>query len=282
MTTANAAPNAPTADLSSLVDMSYGDEIPEQLPEQGGGTFLVVLPQKLTLRMPNNLMQCWDVVPELRWLDPTTKQQPLIDPATQQQAFYQRIEWGFDSDNPLIIVAPDNKELDGQPAPNVRISNIPRMRSKKEGAHAIADATYLLRTSLGLPGSVQLATPKDWVHAMAQFAGKTFRVESGLSAYCNPKKVRYMGVAVIDPVTKQQTGWDSVEDPSGTMGCGKRYYTGDFKYPQIGYTDRVFCQPGKGGPKVARADAPGVSTASGCNAYLRGFFTIDKFLPPQG
>lgn len=257
---------APSADLSSLRDERTDDTIPTDLPEQGGGSFLVVLPQILSLRLPADLMQAWEILEEKVWLD-TEKKVPAMK-ADGAQATIQRIQWTFGKDTPLTIVAPGNKELDGQPAPMVRISNIPRRRSSKPDVPPVADATYLLRTSLAEPGTTTLSTPKEWVLAMAKHAGEVFRVETGLSAYCNKEKTRYIPVPQYD-ANQQLIGYDSVEDPSGQKGCGKRYYTTDFKV-QGQYTDRVQCQAGKGGPKDLKA--------TGCGAYLRGFFTIERFL----
>lgn len=254
------------ADLSALSDIPVGDNIPDELPEQGRGTFLTILPTTLTLRLPSDMMQCWEPIEEKVWLDDARKVPSMG--ADGKQITIPRIEWNFSKDHPLIIVAPGNPELDEQPCPNVRISNIPRNRARRDQPKVmVAEATFLLRTALGEPGTTPLQTTRQWVLTMAQHAGQTFRVKTGLSAFCNPEKVRYIGVPVAG-----STDVDSVEDPSGQKGCGKRYYTPDFKY-QGAFYERMYCQKGKGGPAALKD--------GGCGAYLRGFFTIEEYLAKQ-
>lgn len=266
--------DTPKADLSSLRDETTDDNIPQDLPEQGGGSsYLFVPPTKsLLLRLPADLMQCWEPVDEKLFED-LKRTIPKMDPATGQQQVVQRIQWTFDKDHPLTIVAPGNPELDGQPCPRVTVDNIPKTVRGGYGnpeKPKVAPAVFMLRTALGEPGTTLLNTPKQWVTVMAQHAGHVFRVETGLSTFCNPEKVRYIPVPQYD-AQQQVTGYESIEDPSGVKGCGKSYYTPDFKHNGA-YLERVQCQPGKGSPKEKKA--------TGCGAYLRGFFRIEQFLPP--
>lgn len=243
------------------------DTMPSELPEQMGGQSLpTLLPGLNVFRIPTTIAQCVEAFDEQQKAedgsvlyraatpaeiaaDPNLAANPMVPQVLQ------RLRVKFDKENPLVVVG--NGELDGTPVAT-SISNVPRKRSKKgEPVIKVADMTYWLRTSLGLPGDVKLTTPKEWFAAILAQAGKTFRIEHGLTAQCRLDKVRYIN----DP--NDASGRGSMEDPSGQMGCGARYYTKDFRLAKEhggGFSDVLYCKQ--------------------CQAKLRGFFQIERFLPP--
>lgn len=241
------------------------DEVPSELPEQMGGQALpTLLPGINVFRVPSSIAQCIEAFDEQQKapdgsviMRPATAAELAANPAaTMVPSVLQRLRVKFDKENPLIVVGGPN---DGTPVAT-SISNVPRNRARKgEPPQKVADMTYWLRTSMGDTAS-PLSTPKQWLAAILQTAGKTFRVEHGLTAQCREDKVRYIN----DPT--DPSGRGSIQDPSNQMGCGKRHYTKDFRLPaasvapgQNPFSDMMYCS---------------------CGAKLRGFFQIEKFLPP--
>lgn len=253
--------------MSSVNDLGLRDDVieetPADLPEQMGGQGLPPLMPGISLfRIPANLVQCWESYDEALKDDqgnvlahpPGTNKMvggQLIDVSGQPKVI-QRLRVKFDKDTPLIVVGGENND---RPVATT-ISNQPRNRARKgEPKLLVADMAYLLRESLVFKGP--LTKNSEWYAAMNQYAGKVFRSEHGLIAFCNPEKVRYINDA-NDP-----SGLGSVIDPSGQHGCGKRHYTSSFKLPaaQGGkFSDIVYCTQ--------------------CQAKLRGFFQIERFLKP--
>lgn len=256
---------------TSTLRAEVTDDLPTNmdLPEQGGGSILTLLPGVSIFQLPSTLGQCWEAFDDLVWQDAERKF-AQIDPKTGAQQVIQRIRWKFDKDNPLLVVeSASYPEMVGQPV-MCTVSNVPRKRSKKPDVPKVSDATYLLRESLG--DSSPIATPADWIRVMAAHAGHTFKAEHGLSATCNPEKVRYIGVQ-----NPADGSWIAQEDPTGQKGCAVagakvgRFYTDDFKVPNsrpVQYSDRRFC-----GQYVE-----GKGWQGGCGAFLRGFFRLERFL----
>lgn len=236
------------------------DEVPSELPEQMGGQSLpTLLPGINVFRIPADIASCIEAFDEeQKAADKSVIMMP--DPKNPGQmipSVKQRLRVRFDKDNPLIVVGGAS---DGAPV-GTTISNVPRNRARKtEPPQLVADMTYWIRVSLADTTSL-LRTPKEWLAAILKAAGKTFRVEHGLSAQCRDDKVRYINDA------NDATGRGSIQDPTGQMGCGERYYTKDFRLPptsvvpgQSPFSDLMYCRK--------------------CSAKLRGFFQIEKFLPP--
>lgn len=228
------------------------DEIPSELPEQMGGQGLpVLLPGTNIFRIPSNVVQLVEPIDEVL-LD--ADGQPIPDPADPNKGrIVQRLQIIFDKDNPLLVVG---GEHDGQPV-GTRINNRPRNRARKTEARImVSDMTYLFRESLGYTGP--LSRNSEWAVAIEWAAGRIFRAEHGLSAYCSPDRIRF----VNDP--SDPTYRASIADPTGMKGCGKRYYTSNFKMPAqngqpSGYSEIKYCT---------------------CEAKLRGFFQFERFLKP--
>jgi hypothetical protein len=243
--------------MSSINDLAIRDDVieetPSELPIQMGGQGLpTLLPGTHIFRLPSDVPSLIEAYDEIL---KDEQGNPVPDPADPNKArVIQRLRVRFDKDNPLLVVG---SEDDGAPV-TTSISNQPRNRARKgEPRVLVSDLAYLLRESLQYKGPLSKNT--EWVHALMQFGGKIFRVEHGLSAFCNPEKVRY----IHD--TNDPTLVASIQDPSGQHGCGHRLYTSAFKLPaqngqRGGYSDIAYC------PK--------------CSAKLRGFFQIEKFLKP--
>src|ERR1044071_10083409 len=229
------------------------EDVPSELPEQMGGVGLPVLfPGTHIFRIPQTVAQL------IETYDEVVKDQngnAVADPSDPNKALLvQRIRVRFDKDDPLLVVGGD--EHDHPVATS--ISNQPRNRARKGAPRVlVSDMAYLLRESLKYTGP--LTKNSEWVAALQWAAGKVFRAEHGLSAYCNTEKVRY----VHDPSDPTMRG--SMQDPTGQKGCGERLYTSSFRLPaQNGqppsYSDIAYCKK--------------------CQAKLRGFFQIERFLKP--
>lgn len=236
------------------------DEVPSELPEQMGGSSLPVLMPGISLfRIPSNVAQCVEAFDEEdKAADGSTIMVPdKANPSVMVPKVTQRLRVKFDKDNPLIVVGNSADDPNAGHPVATQISNQPRNRAKKtEPPNKVADMTYLIRISLADVQS-PLSRPKEWLAAILKMAGRVFRAEHGLSAYCNDKKVRY----VNDPA--DASGRGSIEDPDKQLGCGTRAYTKDFRLPKEqggGFSDLVYCKK--------------------CGAKLRGFFQIERFLPP--
>lgn len=238
------------------------DEVPSELPEQMGGSSLpTLLPGISLFRIPTTIAQCIEAFDEeQKAADGSVIMISANDPADPQRMIpkvLQRLRVRFDKDNPLLVVG---GPYDGQPV-GTTISNVPRNRAKKTDPPAlVADMTYWIRVSMADTAS-PLSKPKEWLAAILATAGKTFRIEHGLSAQCRKDKVRYIN----DP--EDPSGRGSIVDPSNQMGCDKRYYTKDFR----------LANAAPGGPQFS--DIMYCKTPT-CQAKLRGFFQIEKFLPP--
>jgi hypothetical protein len=214
----------------------YEDEIPQELPEQGGSYVPQLKPGQYWLVIPATIAQLWAAFDQTK--DVLTGQ-PLAKPI-------QRLQLKFDKDNPLVVRGGDQ---DGAVLLQT-ISNMPRKRSKKADVPPVSDMLYLVRESLAVPATVPLRTPQDWINCLNQFAGQVFPAETGLQGQCRKDKVKW--------IPDGQGG--QIEDPTGAMGCGKRYYSQSFKLPDGTYAERLQCQ------------------TPGCGAIIRGFAQIDRFL----
>jgi hypothetical protein len=234
------------------------EDVPSELPEQMGGIGMpVLLPGTHIFRIPQTVAQLIESYDEIV---KDANGNAVADPADPSKALLvQRLRVRFDKDDPLVVVGTPE---DGQPVAT-SISNQPRNRARKgEARILVSDMAYLLRESMKYTGP--LTKNSEWAAALQWSAGRVFRCEHGLSGYCNPEKVRYIN----DPSDPTFRG--SIQDPSGQKGCGggpdkKRLYTSHFKLPAQngqpgGFSDIAYCQF--------------------CQAKLRGFFQVERFLKP--
>lgn len=216
-----------------------------EMPEQGSGFRETLLPGVNIFRLPANLANLWDMtaVAEDQRPGSPTKGQKILRPMLK-----------CDKNNPLVIVGGKH---DGEPF-TATFSTNPRARGKKDAAGTpyVSDAAYL--HTVALQEKTRPTTITQLIAEINAHAGGEVRLEHGLSAQCRADRVRYIGVEITeDGVTKTIVQ----EDPEGTKGCGKRYYTKAFRLEDGSYTDELNCE---------------------CGARLRGFPQVEKILPPIG
>jgi hypothetical protein len=230
------------------------------LPSQGGG-MPTLMPGIDEFTLPLNLAQCWGTIKIKDSRQRLSNGQP--NPTYGQEV--TRLQLKFDRNNPLVIASGPKK---GEPMTATFSSNPrPRGNPEEDKTPWVSDLAYMLE--VGLADKSRPTTADALKQRITMYAGKTFRMDHGLSAHCRPDKVRYIIVAL--PGGGEQT----VQDPKGTKGCGDdtkkradgkgkqgRYYTKDFKDPESGeYMDTIECD---------------------CGAILRGFPSVERFVPPLG
>lgn len=244
--------DAATGINSTAPRPDVGGDWPEgDLPEQMGGPRTTLLPGISTFRIPDNLAQLWHDVE----IEDTRETLANGTPNPTKGQKVKRKQLKFDRSNPLVVVGGPH---DGEPMTATFTSN-PRPRGKKADPKTpwISDLAYLLEISLN--DKSRPTTVDGLVTQITKYAGKTIRLEHGLTAQCRPDKVRYILVTTAE-------GESTMQDPQGTKGCGARYYTKDFKNPeaaagQAAYDAEIQCD---------------------CTAVLRGFEQVERFLPPLG
>jgi hypothetical protein len=188
----------------------------------------------------------------------------------------------FDRNAPLVVVGGPH---DGD-VMTATFSTNPRPRGKKDDPKTqwISDLAYLLRT--GLKDATPVQSAADIEAAINKHAGRTVRIDHGLTAQCRPDKVRYIAVLIANPSYNPALGVSdanpqsvptTILDPSGGMGCGERYYTKDFKNPQTGgYDTEIACDCGTPTAEQAAQGAVPVTVV------LRAFEQVERILPPLG
>lgn len=266
-TAAPAGGAQPASDVNSTaarpepeMDWPEGD-----LPSQGFDR-TTLLPGIRVFKLPDNLAQLWAPVEA----EDKRKTMPNGQPNPTFGQKVKRMMLKMTKNAPLVVVGgPD----DGQPL-TWNPSSSPRPRGKKDDPKTawISELAYLYDTGLqgGLPAT-QRDRPKSIEALMAginKYAGKTVRLKTGLSAQCRPEAVRYIAVQLPPADPGGQPQLSVVQDPTGAKGCGKRYYTKDFKSTP---------------EEVAAGEGPYVTElACSCGAALRGFEAVDEILSPLG
>ena len=243
-----------------------------ELPEQMGGVRTTLLPGIYTFKLPENLAQLWhdvEIEDGRPWL-------PSGQPNPTKGQKIKRKQLKLDRNSPLIVVGGPH---DGEPM-TATFTNNPRPRGKKDDPKTawVSDLTYLLDHALqgGVPPAqrVRPTSADALVAEINKYAGKTIRLETGLSGQCRPDKVRYIPVQVqnesFNPAlpaseTNQPVIEQVVQDPSGQKGCGKRFYTDAFKDPATNKFDTEL-----------QCDNPA------CGNILRGYESVERILMPLG
>lgn len=158
-----------------------------------------------------------------------------------------RIKLDFGSDGLAAFLPGSNGSFEYAGQWFGRISAVPRNKAKTgEAKRLVSDLTYLA-VALGHPSkavTIKSTGETEFVSAdtqgalaalLAKHAGEYFQADNEWSAFCNVDKVRYIS---------DGTG-GNVEDPTGTKGCGKRYYSRDIPKDAAGQAqDRFPCTCG--------------------------------------
>lgn len=267
------------SDVNQPVIPPSGEEWPEgDLPEQMGGPRTLLMPGQSTFRLPTSLAQLWhdvaieDTRPYLAsgQINPTG---PLgIRPdGTKGPQRIARKQLKFDRNTPLVV---EGGKQDGEPM-TATFSTNPRVRGKKDDPKSpwISDIAYML--DISLQDKTRPKDPAAVIATVNRYAGKTIRLEHGLTAQCRADKVRYIVVATAE-------GEANIADPTGTKGCGKRWYTAAFKNPENGqYDHEIACICGKPNPEVvAQLQAAGQPVPPEVVVVLRAYESVERFLPP--
>lgn len=279
--------DAPTDINSTAARPDPGGEwYPEgELPEQSFGSRTTLLPSIYTFKIPENLAQLWHDV-EIEDSRPFLPN-GMPNPTKGQKV--KRIQLKFDRNAPLVVVGGPH---DGD-VMTATITNNPRARGGKRDDPKtmwISDLTFLL--DLGLQGNVtpakrvRPATAEGVKAEINKYAGKTIRIQTGLTGQCRPDKVRYVRIETQEAGVTQTT---DMLDPAQIKGCGKRFYTRDFKNKDAGqkdaagavipaYETEIACDCGDQPTEPQKL----AGAVPGTLVVLRGFEQIESFMAPLG
>lgn len=232
------------AKLSELTDLQDAPQTGTPtdwaaLPEQRGGGY-TPLPQPGTysFKLPANLDSSFGVVPE------------ALSKAFRVEG--QRVEARFDSEHPLLIVGGEhNGERFDSSVNNVEINRAPKGQPEVR----VPDMAYLLQ-ALGEPSMPQLGANKAFLGALAKHAGKLFTADIEWRAASKDSKTRY----IYDAEGKV------VEDPSGRVGSGKKWYQSQIPRGDDGKLLERFGDPQPDGSVEA----------------IRAFASLTRFKPYEG
>jgi len=275
------APDAGSGGINATaVKPDVGGDWPESgadLPEQMLGDFKILLPGISVFRLPANLAQLWHLI-------------TVEDKNPKSKTFGQTVErWQLklDRSNPLIIES-SARAGDIGDALTANFSTVPRPRGKKDDPATawVADTAYLLDTALA--DKSRPADPELLKATINKYAGKSVRLQHGLSGQCRAD--RTVRLEYLDPtdttfaaeqreqrrVIMEEV--DATGAPTGRKGCGKRYYTRDFenKAPRS-VDDKYFTEI-----ECSGSYKDGAGVMQPCGAIVRGFPSVDGFLPPLG
>ncbi len=235
------------------------------LPEQtGGGGRSALAPGTFAFRLPASLTSQQD------WSGGTYKDFRKVlatgqpNPTFGQQVPFRMLKFG--KDKPLVV---EGGTSTGEPMTavfnTIRMPRGPWSKREEPTTPWIHDLAYILETCLGDTSRPQTVDALE--AAINRHAGGLIRLTIGRHGECRPDQVRYIPTQRVDKATGQAVpmsqGFDTVPDPSGKKGCGKKYYTRDYAGAE-GYQASIQCDPAKGG----------------CGAMIRGFENVEGFLPP--
>lgn len=274
MAPAGAAP--PQGVMSTAVRPDVSSDWPEgDLPEQMLGDFSILMPSISVFQMPRDIAGLWHTI-EAEDTNPRSK--------TKGQKVIRRM-LKFDRSNPLVIVeGPNSGDV-----LTANFSTHPRARGKKTDPSTqwVSDIAYLLVVALqdnSRPVGDEAIEKRINEYAAA---GRTIRLQHGLSGQCRPDKV--VRLEFIDPTDTtyaaegRQPRTVMLDDPQGRKGCGARYYTRDFKNPTpTSLKDQYFTEVQCDHDVQVIDPATNTPVTMKCNAIVRGFPSVDGFLPPLG
>jgi len=272
------------SDVNQPIVLPGGEEWPDgDLPEQMGGPRTLLMPGQSTFRLPANLVQLWhdvaieDTRPYLAsgQVNPTGPLGTRPDGSKGAQKIARK-QLKFDRNTPLVV---EGGKHDGEPM-TATFSTNPRVRGRKDDPKSawISDIAYML--DISLEDKTRPKAPADTIATVNKYAGKTLRGEHGLTAQCRDDKVRYILVQTRD--ASGQVTEANIPDPTGAKGCGKRWYTKDFKNPETGqYDQEIACICGTPPLEVAAAlQAAGQPMPPPVVVVLRAYESWERFLPP--
>jgi len=275
------------ADVNQPILPASGEEWPEgDLPEQMGGPRTLLMPGQSTFKLPTNLAQLWhdiaieDTRPYLAsgQINPTGPLGPhaTVNGDERRGAKVARKQLKFDRNSPLVV---EGGKQDGEPM-TATFTNNPRARGKKDDPKTawVSDIAYML--DISLQDKTRPTDPASMIATVNKYAGKTIRGEHGLTAQCRDDKVRYILVQTRDAAGTIVES--NIADPTGTKGCGKRWYTKDFKNPETGqYDQEIACTCGAPQPEVVAAlQAAGQPIPPAVVVVLRAYESWERFVPP--
>ncbi len=234
-------------------------DLPEQTG-QGGRTALA--PAIYAFRLPMNLAQLWASSTYKDFRKVLANGQP--NPTLGQQVPFHMLKLGKDS--PLVV---EGGPANGEPMTSVfntiRMPRGPFSKRDDPLTPWIHDLAYILEVCLGDTSRPQ--SVEDLVAQINQHAGGLIRLTIGRKGECRVDAVRYIPQQRTDKASgalvPMSQGFDTVADPSGQKGCGKKYWTKDYAGAENVYQASVQCDPAKGG----------------CGAMIRGFENVEGFLP---
>jgi hypothetical protein len=214
--------------MAKLSDVTIAEntyEAPAEIPEQRGGFKPLLQPGDYEFQLPQNLKDLWE---------------PTADGKNISLVF---------SESPLIVSRARDAQVIGLGYYG-QISSRPFNRARKgEPDVLVDDLTYLLK--YGLKDDRRPKTKTELGAYISEHASGFFMAQVEWSANCNEKAVRFVADA----------NGQSVADPSGKVGCAKKYkqYRDEIPRAEDGtYQERFLCQ---------------------CGASLRCFGNLSRFRP---
>lgn len=152
----------------------------------------------------------------------------------QSEEFGECIKVKFDAEFPLTIVqSPNGTDHTGE-AYQTTLSNVPRLRNKKEQLY-VSDLDYLLKAKeqeLKAAGTMlppaRQRTNLHYLKALQSLAEATFGADQEFSYSCNPKRAARWRAEDGSLVTQPDETSELTGDDAGLKaGCGQRYYQND-------------------------------------------------------
>lgn len=207
-----------------IAENKYDVADADQLPEQRGGYQPLLQPADYEFQLPANVAQLWE---------PTASGKDL------KLSFYEEPLTVSRATNPADI----GLSYKGQ------LNTVPLNRARKgEPEVLVDDLTNLLR--FGFKDNQKITSKTALAAAINSHAGQFFKAKVEWSAKCNSNQTRYL----------QAEDGTSVEDASGTKGCGAKVYERSIpRNPDGTYQERFACTQ--------------------CGAYLRAFGNVMRFRP---
>jgi hypothetical protein len=210
--------------MASINDLDLPADAPketldtEALPEQMGKALPALYPGTYKFKIPSNIASAWT---SFMMNERDKKGELVYEEVDGKKVVKQsaRVAVQFDEEHPLEVVDCADKTKVGQ-AYYGRVSNAERNRARKnEARFEVPDMIYLLQ-ALGFRGKIANGANRQFIEELNKKAGHTFVADVEWSAYSNENSVRYIRPIVGTEVDHEQ----SIEDPSGKFGDGKRWY----------------------------------------------------------